>query len=263
MQLLFTAILNAVNPNRNNTLISTIAVAWYGLHPAIAETVNYIIQRGDIFSTFGVILALATFARLPRFRTTALYLLPFAFALLSKPPALVFPILVYLYLILFEPEKKHRWSKPLLQTAPPIATCIALMALQSAMTPKTFAPSTISTYSYVITQPFVLLRYFGSFFLPMRLNVDTDLQPFSSFDLEAILGFLFIAALLLAAFIASRRRSLKPIAFGLLWFLITSIPTSVYRLSEVENDHRMYLPFVGLVLSATGPQRFSSNASPA
>jgi protein O-mannosyl-transferase len=251
MQLLFTAILNAINPDRNNALISAIAAAWYGLHPAIAETVNYIIQRGDIFSTFGLILAFAIFVRRPRLRVIGLYLLPFAFALLSKPPALVFPILVYLYLILFEPEQDHRWSKPLFQTAPSIAACIALMALQSAMTPKTFAPSTISTYSYVITQPFVLLRYFGSFFLPIHLNVDTDLQPFPSFNLEALLGFLFMAALLLAAYLTSRRRSLKPIAFGLLWFLITSIPTSVYRLSEVENDHRMYLPFVGLVLSAT------------
>ena len=267
MQLLFTAILNSVNPDRNNNLISAIAVAWYGLHPAIAETVNYIIQRGDIFSTFGVILALTIFARLPRLRTTGLYLLPFAFALLSKPPAVVFPVLVYLYLILFEPETKRRWLKPLVKTAPSIAACVVFMVLQSVMTPKTFAPSTISTFSYCITQPFVLLRYFGSFFLPIHLNVDTDLQPFPSFNLEALLGFLFIAALLLAAFITSRRRSLKPIVFGLLWFLITSIPTSVYRLSEVENDHRMYLPFVGLVLSATWAatllvERLASKANP-
>src|SRR5579871_5701547 len=45
MQLLFISILNAVNPDRNNTLIYAIAVACYELHPASAETVNYIIQR--------------------------------------------------------------------------------------------------------------------------------------------------------------------------------------------------------------------------
>ena len=251
MQLLFTAILNAANPDRKNILIAAIAVAWYGLHPAIAETVNYIIQRGDIFSTFGVIFALVIFVRYPRLRTTGLYLLPFAFALLSKPPALVFPILVYLYLFLFEPSVNRPWSRPLLQTAPSVAVSIALMVLQSAMTPKTFAPSIISTSSYVLTQPFVLLRYFGSFFLPIHLNVDTDLQPFPSVNLDAFLGLLFVIAILIVAFITSRRSSLKPIAFGLFWFLITSIPTSVYRLSEVENDHRMYLPFVGLVLATT------------
>ncbi len=251
MQLLFTAILNAANPGKNNTLAAAVAVAWYGLHPAMAETVNYIIQRGDIFSTFGVILALVLFICLRRPRSTGLYLLPFAFALLSKPPALVFPALLYLYLVLFEPSENRRWLTPLLQTTPSVAVCIALMALQSAMTPKTFAPSILSTYSYVITQPFVLLRYFGSFFLPIHLNVDTDLQPFPALNLRALLGLIFVVAVLITAFITSHRRSLRPIAFGLLWFLIASIPTSVYRLSEVENDHRMYLPFVGLVLAAT------------
>jgi protein O-mannosyl-transferase len=251
MQLLFIAILDAVRPGHNNVLIASAAVAWYGLHPAMAETVNYIIQRGDIFSTFGVILALAVFVRLPRLRSTGLYLLPFAFALLSKPPALVFPVLLYLYLVFFEPVKQQRWLRPLLQAAPSIVVCVALMALQSAMTPKTFAPSTISTWSYIITQPFVLLRYFGTFFLPIHLNVDTDLQALTSFNPQAFLGIAFIVTILIIAAITSRRRSLRPIAFGLLWFLVASIPTSIYRLSEVENDHRMYLSFVGLALSVT------------
>ncbi len=48
---------------------------------------------------------------------------------------------------------------------------------------------------------------------------------------------------------AAAARSLRPIAFGLLWFFITSLPTSLYALSEVENDHRMFMPFVGLVLA--------------
>jgi tetratricopeptide (TPR) repeat protein len=123
------------------------------------------------------------------------------------------------------------------------------MTLQSAMTPRTYTPSTLSTYSYCITQPFVLLRYFGSLFLPIHLNVDTDLQPFSALTSEALAGFFFVALLLAAAGITMRNRTLRPIAFGLLWFLIASLPTSLYRLSEVENDHRMYLPLVGLVLA--------------
>ena len=93
------------------------------------------------------------------------------------------------------------------------------------------------------------MRYFGSLFLPLHLNVDTDLQPFASLSTSAFLGFLFLALLLTAAWFTAQRRVLRPISFGLLWFLIASLPTSVYRLSEVENDHRMYLPFVGLVLA--------------
>jgi uncharacterized protein (TIGR02996 family) len=58
----------------------------------------------------------------------------------------------------------------------------------------------------------------------------------------------FVAALLGAVWMTARRR-LYPIAFGLLWFVVTQLPTSLYPLSEVENDHRMFFSFVGLMLA--------------
>jgi tetratricopeptide (TPR) repeat protein len=253
MAALFISILDSVRPEPEdrsaNRYVSIVATAWYGLHPAIAETVNYIIQRGDIFCTVGVVAALAIFARWPKLRKTGFYLVPFAFALLSKPPAAVFPLLLFLYIAMFEREDKACYGRAAILTIPSLLLCALLMALQAAMTPKSYTPSTLSAYSYCITQPFVLMRYFGSLFLPLHLNVDSDLQPFATFSASALFGFLFVALLLIAAWFTARRGVLRPISYGLLWFLISSSPTSVYRLSEVENDHRMYLPFVGLVLA--------------
>ena len=255
MCVVFRAILNAARPGVEaadvNRTVSLLAVAWYGLHPALAETVNYIIQRGDVFCAFGVVAALAVYARWPDLRKTGLYLLPFAFALLSKPPAVVFPVLLFLYIVMFESEEKGRYLKAALSSLPSILVCGLLMGLQSALTPKTYTPSTLSEWSYIVTQPYVLLRYFGALFLPTHLNVDTDLQPFTTLTAPALLGFLFVALLVAAAWFTARSRALRPISFGLLWFLIASLPTSLYRLSEVENDHRMYMPFVGLVLAVT------------
>lgn len=253
MVAVFTAILDASRPGAESTagnhVAALLAVAWYGLHPAMAETVNYVIQRGDIFCAVGVVAALAIYAHRPKWRRSGLYLLPFAFALLSKPPAVVFPLLLFLYIAMFEQEGRGRYGKAALQSLPSFAVCGLLMGLQSAMTPKSYTPSIISPFSYIVTQPFVLMRYFGTLFLPVHLNVDTDLQPFTSLSGLALLGFFFLALLLAAAWITARRQELRPISFGLLWFLIASLPTSLYRLSEVENDHRMYLPFVGLVLA--------------
>jgi tetratricopeptide (TPR) repeat protein len=217
----------------------------------MAQTVNYIIQRGDIYSTCGVVAALALYARLRHLRRTGLYLLPFVAAMLSKPPAIVFPVLLFAYLALFEAPEVRPLRFAALRAIPAAAVALALMALEAAMTPKTYAPSTLSTYSYCITQPFVLLRYFGSFFLPIHLNADTDLKAFSGLTANALWGFLFVAVLLASTWLFARHRSTKPIAFGLLWFLIASLPTSIYRLSEVENDHRMFMPFVGLVLAVS------------
>jgi tetratricopeptide (TPR) repeat protein len=56
-------------------------------------------------------------------------------------------------------------------------------------------------------------------------------------------------ALLLAAFWAMKRPEHRPIAFGIFWFFGALAPTSLFVLSEVENDHRMFFPFVGLMFS--------------
>jgi tetratricopeptide (TPR) repeat protein len=119
------------------------------------------------------------------------------------------------------------------------------------MTPKSFTPSSMPGYAYILTQPFVLLRYFGSFFLPIHLNADTDLHAFTELTPEALGGILFLLLLIAAIVLTARRIRLRPISYGLLWFLIASLPTSLYPLSEVENDHRMFMPFVGLALAVT------------
>src|SRR5271166_5553409 len=78
------------------------AVALYGLHPVMAETVNYIIQRGDLYSTLLAVAALALYALAPRLRRFGIYLIPLAAALLAKQPAAIFPALLLAYLLLFE-----------------------------------------------------------------------------------------------------------------------------------------------------------------
>lgn len=83
------------------------------------------------------------------------------------------------------------------------------------------------------------------------VNVDTGLKAFPALNAEAVLGFIFLAALLVAIALLSRPRRLRPIAFGLLWFLLGALPTALYKLSEVENDHRLFLPFIGMALAFT------------
>ena len=245
-------VLDAWQPAPGHVWLAMFAAAWFGLHPAMAETVNYVIQRGDLYCTLGCVAGLYFYARWPRLRRTGLYLLPYALALLSKPPAAVFPVLLLLYVWFFEAADAplgRRVKTSALAAVPAVLVTAALLALQSAMTPKTFLPSIISPSMYRLTQPYVLLRYAAALFLPLHLNVDTDLQVFTGFNLQALAGLLFLAALLVAIWVTARRRRLYPIAYGLLWFLITELPTSLYPLSEVENDHRMFFAFVGLILA--------------
>jgi tetratricopeptide (TPR) repeat protein len=251
MGVLYERVLESVRPaaDSTNRIVAVLAVAWYGLHPAIAETVNYVIQRGDVFSTFGVVAALAIFARWRKMRCTGLYLLPLVFAMLSKPPAAVFPLLLFVYIVMFESEEKRRITRAALPCVPAVVVAALLMLLQSAMTPKSYTPSILSASAYRLMQPLVLMRYCASLFLPLHLNVDTDLMASSTVTLGVAFGIGFLALLIACIWFTARRTSTRPIGFGLLWFLIASLPTSLYPLSEVENDHRMFFPFVGLMLA--------------
>ncbi|MBC5810128.1 MAG: tetratricopeptide repeat protein [Candidatus Eremiobacteraeota bacterium] len=243
-------LLERVRPDPRNRFVAALATALYGLHPAIAETVNYVIQRADVYSTCGVVAAFALYARFPQARRRGFYLIPLALALLSKPPAVVFPALLGLYVLWFEPRGAGPpWRAALRAAAPSAVLCVLYVWLASAMTPKSFAAGEIPAWSYDLTQPFVWLRYFGAFFLPVRLNADSDLGAFAGINAAALAGFAFVAALAAIVWATAREARLRPIAFGVAWFAIASLPTSLYPLAEVENDHRMYFPFVGLALA--------------
>jgi len=245
-------------PLTNNATLALLTAGWFGLHPAMAETVNYIIQRGDIFCTTGCVAALVVWARYPSWRKTGIYLLPFCLALLSKPPAAVFPVLLLFYVFFFEfPEGRGRWKRSIIAALPAVAVTAAGLWLQSAMTPKSFAPSILSAADYRLTQPFVWLRYFTALFLPLHLNVDSDLNPISTLDARAFSGILFALALIAVIVWAARRRARYPIAFGLIWFFVTQLPTSAYALSEVENDHRMFFSFPGLMIAVVWAARLT------
>jgi len=251
MYFLFRRICDRALPDARNPWVALFATAWYGLHPVMAETVNYVIQRGEVFSTLGVIASVLLYAAAPGLRKWGLYLLPAAAAALSKPPALVFPAILAVYIWLFEEDAGARkLGRTLARSAPALALAAALGWLLSAMTPRTFTPGASSAYGYLIAQPLVALRYFRAFFLPTGLSADTEHGAATGvFDGWTWLGFLFLIALAWTAFRCSARRETRPIAFGLFWFLLALAPTSLFPMAEVENDHRMFFPFAGLVLS--------------
>jgi tetratricopeptide (TPR) repeat protein len=229
--------------------VALFATAWFGLHPVSAETVNYIVQRADLYVALGMVSGLAAYAWFPRYRKWGFYLLPVIVAGLSKPTALIFPALLMLYAILGE----QATLKTALRRALPSIGVIATLALvHREMTPPTFSSASSPWFEYVITQPWVTVHYFSSWFLPLWLTADSDRRALRSLlSAEAISGFAFVIALLVTAIWCARRPRLRPIALGLFWFLITLAPAAIMPLAEVENDHRMFLPFIGLSLAVT------------
>jgi Tfp pilus assembly protein PilF len=244
MFFLFRRIMDRTDPHPSNVWTALLATACYGLHPVNAETVNYIVQRADVYCTLGVVASLLWFAAYPAQRKWGWYLVPAVLAFLSKAPALIFPFLLLAYVWLF--GKRRR----LLSTLPSFVVTAAAAVLTSKITPASFQGGAMSDSLYRLTQPWVALRYFVAFFWPAQLSANNDWAYVSGpFSGAALAGYAFVAALLVMAFYASQRREARPIAFGIIWFVLALLPTSLMPLAEVANDHRMFFPFVGLALA--------------
>lgn len=254
---LYRRLLDRARPHALNRWVALFGVAWYGLHPANAETVNYIIARSEILSTLGVVCALLMFAAGGRSRRYGLYLIPAAAGILAKEQGAMFAPLLFLYVALFERDLSIRAllrpaaiAATLRATWPAFLVCGGVVAGSLRMA-SSFSPGGSSRWQYLLAQPFVMLHYTLTFFLPLNLSADTDWKPIANpFDDRVVVGVVFVACALAAAVVASRRRETRPAAFGVLWFFVALLPTSsVVPLAEVLNDHRVYFPFVGLTLA--------------
>jgi hypothetical protein len=139
------------------------------------------------------------------------------------------------------------------EVAPPFVICGALLLFVQHMTPRSWTPGAVNAHNYLITQPYVALLYFKTFFWPTGLSAVYDLKPFvTTGDTRFWIGLAFAVVISAAAIVTAIWKKTRMIGFGLLWFLIALLPTSLFPLAEVMNDHRTFLPYIGLVIAIAG-----------
>lgn len=241
-------------------LVETVWIAFgsaalFGLHPANADTVNYIIASAEIISALGIVASFVLFFEFPKLRRYDLFVLPAALAILAKPPAAIFVALFAVYLMIF-PSDETRLRRAA-RIAELFIICTVVLFFVQYMTPRSWVAGARDSHNYLITQPYVAWLYFKTFFWPSDLSADYDLNPFTTTDDARFwAGLLFVVALLTISILCARSNRTRVIGFGLLWFLIALLPTSLFPLAEVMNDHRTFLPYVGLVIAVAGAISF-------
>lgn len=238
------------------------AAALFSLHTAVAETVNYIISRSDVLSTFFIVLSLFLYIQFPQKRKWGFYVLAAAAGVLAKETVPVLLIILFFYILFFEKDMsvaqicKPRNIKTVLRVIGmllPLLIAIALVqvyTLTRVNTETKDAGLTNPFGYYWLTQTYVWLRYFTAFFLPLHLSADTDLSVITRVsDWRIVAGISFVVLLLITIVRTSEKAETRPVALGLIWFAASLLPTSVLPFAEVMNDHRMYFAFTGLSLA--------------
>ncbi len=247
--------------NTWNFYIAAVATSWYMLHPANAETINYIIARSDLQSTFFVLLGLVLYIFSPFCKKTFIYLIPVGIGVLAKPSAVMFAPILFFYVLLFEhknslygtlnKEAINKVWQTIKVVLPAFVFCAVIYKWVDHFTPKTWQSGGTSVYTYLITQPFVIVHYFTTFFFPFGLSADTDWTTLQNiWNIKFFVGCGFILVLISIAVLFSKDARLRPISFGIIWFFLALIPSSsVIPFAEVLNDHRIFFPYIGLVIS--------------
>jgi Flp pilus assembly protein TadD len=254
-------LLETSRPSPSNRWIALLAAAAYGVHPANSDTVNYIIASGDVISTLGIVASFAVYLAFPAWRRSFLFVLPAAFCILAKPPAAVFAVLFARYRWLFPSPREDLKGTRILtrilawacEAGPPLLICAATLAFVQHMTPRTWVAGATSAHDYLLTQPYVIWQYIRTFLWPSALSADYDLNPLTTTsDARFWIGFGFTLLFAVSAVAFSIFKRTRLIGFGLLWFLIGLLPTSLFPLAEVMNDHRTFLPYLGLMIALAG-----------
>lgn len=248
------------------------AAALFVTHPIQTQAVTYVVQRMTSLATLFYVASVALFLawRLApaarRAWRAAAYAGALACALLAmstKEIAFTLPLVVVLLELALFDAADRRW----LALAPIVATALVVPLALATRAPLMGALSGSMTgnlleqppprLTYLATQVPVVVSYLGLVLLPVGQNVDHDVPLQRSFlGREVLTGLALLAALAALAAILWRRttpgarRPLDPaarlVAVGLAWWFLALSVESAVPIVDVMNEHRIYLPSVGL-----------------
>lgn len=244
--LLFARLLGLVFQGHLGRWLSILGTLFFALHPVMAETVNYIVQRGDLIDTLGVTGSLVLYLR--NRKAIGVHLIPMFVSCFAKAASMMYAPIVGMYEVFYtEGSLAKRLKNMVLKSLPSFVLVFAFYFLHKKLEAKTVEVGGQNAIAYWRTQPYILLYQVKCFFLPTTLTADTDMFAID-YDWRFYAGVLFVLVATAAMFWFARFPRTRPIGFGLGWFLLANLPTSLMPFAEMTNDHRMFFPYVGLVL---------------
>ncbi len=242
----------AGTPQRMRIALAGFAGALFLLHPLQTESVAYLASRSEILSMLFYYAAFAVFiyregGRMSLLRSLLVFIL-FGAALATKEHTLTLPLLLVLTDFWWRRGgfRAHRILYSLLALAGAAGAAFIWRVISTTNTAG-FQMRDLPPAVYFFTQCRVVWTYIRMFFLPYGQNIDPDIPVSATLmDHGAIFGLLGFAAAVVLAWIY--RKDFPLASFGLLMFLLLISPTSSFvPIKDVLAEHRLYMPFLGLI----------------
>ena len=258
-------------------ITALIIAAIFAVHPLQAHAVTYIVQRIELLGTTFVLLSFISMLKVYFSKTFLQKVLWIIIALLimicgalTKETIAAAPVLCCLFLLLTQLRSKKAVFLAILifggfGVAAVIAGLIGFKALTFSPLNISFAPfkvlwkdALMTPAEYYPTQAVVLLKFLRMCIFPAGQCVEHFVKPVG-------IGFAFFAAIfvqlliILFALFNVRRRPM--ILFGILWFYVFILPSSIMPNGVFE--HRLYGPLIGILIAIAIPVSWEIHSLPA
>ncbi len=222
----------------------------FGIHPMHVESVVWVAERKDVLYTLFFLLALLQYWRYLQTSRAGKYwfsFLLFIFSLLSKPAAIVFPLV----LLLMDYWKGRAITRKTIIEKIPF---FILSFVFGIITVKIQSHTAIAGLDfYPLTTRFffacyVIMIYFFRFFIPYPLSAFHPYPPPDHLGVPILISPVFIIALL--AFLWYQRKN-KLIVFGFLFFLVNLllILQIISIGATIVSERYTYVPYIGLTFT--------------
>ena len=233
-----------------SAVVGLVGGTLFGLHPVHTQAVNYISSRSELLSALGV---LSSFCLIAGRRSLIAAGGAHWLALMSKSTAVTLVPLVALFQW-YRPSPG--WWKRLVPFACLSIAYIAIIALDGFL-PRSIAQEVRPYTTQIYTQLTAIPYYLKLLAMPVSLAVEHEFHLVNELSDAAVLFSLGLVSSMVFGVARFARRNTW-LGFGTGWFLAGLGLTFLVPLNVLVNEHRLYLPSVGLLFvlaAARAPYR--------
>ncbi|MCX6122121.1 MAG: tetratricopeptide repeat protein [Ignavibacteriales bacterium] len=251
-----TPVMRSEEVSKYSKYIALFGALIFVAHPIQTNAITYIVQRMTSMATMFYILSLCLYVQgrmiqiegKRKVLSLVFYLgavIGFVLGMWSKEIVYSLPGALIMYELFFIRDKENKIYWRYIIAALTIIVIAFLKIFSGGLPRETIQ---ISRLDYLMTQFRVLVTYIRLLFIPINQNLDYDF-PLSKtlWDFATMGSLLLLIGIIIGGIYSFKKYRL--LSFGIFWFFLTlSIESSIFPITDVIFEHRLYLPMFGYVL---------------
>ena len=233
--------------SEEKTMAAFFTALIFGIHPMHVESVAWISERKDVLYTFFFLLSLLQYCKyLQTGKQKQLWIcfLFFALSLLSKPAAIVLPMVLFL----LDYWMQRTFTKKLVIEKIPFFLAAVLFTVITLNIQSVTAITSLNVYPLWMRFFFAcygVMTYFFHFFIPYPLSAFYPFPPPDNLGWQVYASPLFVLVLL---FLLWRYRKNKLLVFGFMFYAVNLILVLQFVSVgyAIVSDRYTYVPYIGI-----------------